>query len=161
MKRESTHSLTTKRHVKERFRPVFTALSSEAKHFPGGIAELARATGRNGIVLANKLNPNQLDAQPTAEDLLELIETIGARRTVNSIARLAGQVAVDVVEAAQSPREVMAAFMRVVKDAGALNERTVEAMEDGRLDPAERCDIGSLLDELIAASVEMRALVRG
>ena len=148
-------------HVKERYRSVFLALSSEAKAFPGGIAEIARSVGRNPIVLANALNPNQLDAAPTAEGLLEAIEAIGATRTVNAIAGLAGQVSVDVGAATQSPREVTAAFMHLIKDAGRVNERAAEALEDGRLDADERRDVGELLDHLIAAAVEMRALVRG
>lgn len=160
MKRECG-SMATKPHVKERYRSVFTALSSEAKSYPGGISELARITGRNPTVLANALNPNQLDAAPTAEGLLEVVEAIGAKRTVNAIACLAGQVSVDVGSSLQSPREVTAAFMHLVKDTAKATEHLAEALEDGRLDADERQSGGALLDELIAAAVEMRALVRG
>ncbi|NTV11077.1 MAG: hypothetical protein HGA47_09930 [Zoogloea sp.] len=146
--------------VKDRFRPVFVALQADAKRFDGGIAELARLMGRNPQVVSNMLNPNS-DATPTAEVVLDVIELAQATTAVNAIALLVGQAAVDVSVMDRSPRQALEVFMTLVQDAGAATKRAAAALQDGRLDARERNELGPLLDALIAAAVEFRAVVRG
>lgn len=158
MKRDTRH----KDHPKTRFPAVFSALHSEAKRYPGGIAGLGTALGRNPHSFSNKLAPFNLDAEPTAADLLEAIEEMQSRRTANAIAMLANAITVPVESVAQyRPCEVLAAFLKLAKDAGNATGEAAEALSDGVLTHDEREEIGALLDELISAAVAMRAVVRG
>lgn len=148
---------------KERYRAVFQALHSEAKHYHGGISGLAQMLGKNPITLANKLNPHNLEQEPTLGDFLSIIDLTSAKRAANAVAMLAGTVAVEVsaILSESHPRDVFGAFMVLVKEAGDVNHTTAEALEDGGLDYVERNEVADLLDNLIAAAVAMRAVVRG
>lgn len=147
-------------HPKVRYRSVFSALHAEAKRYPGGIAGMAMAIGRNPHSFSNKLNPMCLDSEPTVADLLESIEHLQSRRISTAIALLTDCIAVP-VEAVSPGHDVTGTFLKLVHRAGAVSEKIAEALEDGHLDHHERVEAGDVLDALLAATVAMRAAVRG
>lgn len=86
----------------------------------------------------------------------------GGQQAAQAVARLAGMTALPIPHAGHGEAmEVMQGFMSVVKEAGRLDMQTAEALEDGKLSVVERQTIAASLDALIAAAVEMRAMVRG
>lgn len=156
------HGISSKPHVKERHRPVFLAAQADGRHYVGGMPAVAQQLGRNYGSIGNEYCPTTFNAQPTIGGFLDFIEITHAARTVQAVAMLAGMTAIPMPHGSSgTPSDVVAAFMHVVKEAGRVNERTAEALEDGRLDAQERADVGDYLDALIAAAVDMRALVRG
>ena len=69
--------------TKTRFRQVFVSLLADAKGFPGGISALARVEGRNPVVLADQINPdNHSKSPPTMAAFLELLENGQCRRAI-------------------------------------------------------------------------------
>ena len=158
MKRSSTD----RPRPKARFKAVFMGLQADARSYPGGLPELAHQLGRNYGPLRNALCPTTTDAEPTMELVLEVIEATGGQQAAQAVARLAGMTALPIPHAGHGEaHEVMGGFMSVVKEAGKLDMQTAEALEDGRLTAVERQAIAASLDALIAAAVEMRAMVRG
>lgn len=161
MSGESKKQVTDRKTVKERFRGVFVTLSAEAKAFPGGITELARLMGKNPTVLANRLNPNLLDAHPTIEDFLDCVELLQAVRTINAVAGLANHVAVSVDCDSESPHDVTLAFMEAATEIGAFISHMSTSLADGHLDSQERATALSIIDRSIPKFIGMRAVLRG
>lgn len=156
------HAKSINLHVKSRFPAVFRALQADARDYPGGLPAVAEQLGRNYGSLRNAISPTNPNNEPTAELIFELIEACGAHRTVTAIARLGDMTAIPMCDASGGePADVGNAFMEVVQRAGAVNARTVEALADGRLSSSERDEVADLLDNLISAAVQMRAVVRG
>lgn len=149
MVRHEKSGLTGVERLKTRYRHVLTALQGDAKRYHGGIHGLASATERNGAVLCHKLCPNDVSAAPTLEDFLTDVETLQSVATVNALALLVGRTTVPVSPTHRAPRDVLRAFLGLVRQA------------DGVLSADERAGLEPLLDELIGAAVEFRALVRG
>lgn len=58
-------------------------------------------------------------------------------------------------------RHVLRAFLGLVQQAGEATSAGADAVADGVLSADERAMLEPLLDELIGAAVEFRALVRG
>lgn len=148
-------------HVKAHFRAFFVALHSAAKRWPGGITELAHITGRNPVVLADKLNANQLDKVPTLEEALLVLELVQPPAALNALALLANRVTVPVPESGRCPAEVVGSFLALVEQISRVTGRAAEAVADGRVDAAERAELAPLLDALLAQTVEFSAVVRG
>lgn len=146
-------------HVKVRYRSLFLALHAAALRHPGGITAMARVLGRNGQVMANQLNPND-GAIPPADVLLSVIELAGAVEALNALAWLLGCTTVPIQAHDRAPREVMAGFLALMQRASAATQAAAQGLEDGRLDHEERTDLLPLLDQLIAAAVEFRAVVQ-
>lgn len=148
-------------HVKTHFRGFFVALHSAAKRWPGGIADLAHITGRNPVVLADKLNPNLMDKAPTLEEALLMLELVQPTAALNALALLAHRVTVPVPESGRCPSEVVGSFLALVEQIGHVTGRAAEAVADGWVDAEERSELAPLLDALLAATVEFSAVVRG
>ncbi len=148
-------------HVKTHFRAFFSALHSGAKRWPGGITELAHMTGRSPVVLADKLNPNQMDKVPTLEEALVALELVQPVAALNALALLAGRVTVPVPESGKSPREVVSTFLALARRAGEATGLGADAVADGWISPEERATLAPMLDELLAATVEFQAVVKG
>lgn len=150
---------TSREHVKARFRPFFVAVRAAADRYQGGITALAQIQGRNAQVMANSLNPNYADATPSADMLLSTFELLQPVEAVNYLALMCGRTTVPIGTAC-SPQEAMQAFLQL---SGAVADATKEAstdLQDGRLDPDERARLLPLLDQLITAAVEFRAVVQ-
>lgn len=161
MVRHEKSGLTGVERLKTRYRHVLTALQGDAKRYHGGIHGLASATERNGAVLCHKLCPNDASAAPTLEDFLTDVETLQSVATVNALALLVGRTTVPVAPTHRAPRDVMRAFLGLVQQAGEATAAGADAVADGVLSADERAGLEPLLDELISAAVEFRALVRG
>ena len=156
------HSKQPRPHVKQRFPAVFRALQADARDYPGGLPALSDQLGRAYGGVKNALCPTNYDAEPTAELIFDVIEAGGGQRTVTAIARLGDMTALPMCDLGHGePADVGNAFMGVVRRAGAVNQRTVEALSDNKLTSMERDEVANLLDDLIGAAVQMRALVRG
>ena len=143
MVRHAKDLLTGYARLKARYRHVLLPLQSDAKRYHGGIHGLAVATERNGAVLCHKLCPDDASAAPTLEDFLSDVETV------------------PVVPSHRAPRDVLRAFLGLVQQAGEATSAGADAVADGVLSADERAALEPLLDELIGAAVEFRALVRG
>ena len=152
--------LVGKEHVKARYRPFFVALHAAAIRSSGGVTALAHMQGRNPHVLANALNPNVFDAAPSADVLLTTMELVQPVEALNALALMMGRTTVPVDAAPRSPREAMHTFLALVNRSARATELASEALEDGRIDAQERAELGPLLDALIAAAVEFRAVVQ-
>lgn len=156
------HSNSPREHVKRRFPSVFRALQADARDYHGGIHALADQLGRAYGGMKNALCPTNYDAEPTAELILDVIESGGGARTVTAIARLGCMTALPVFDITSGePADVCNAFLDVARRAGAVSTKTVEALADDRLTNTERDEIANMLDDLIGAAVQMRALTRG
>lgn len=156
------HSNRQRQHVKQRFPAIFRSLQADARDYHGGLPALADQLGRAYGGMKNALCPTNCDSEPTAELIFDVIEATGGHRTVTAIARLGGMTALPLCEMSHGePADVCAAFLDVARRAGAVSARTVEALADNRLTSAERDEVANLLDDLIGAAVQMRALVRG
>ena len=147
--------------MKARYRHVLVPLQADAKRYPGGVHGLAAATERNGAVLCHKLCPHDASAAPTLEDFLTDVETLQSVGAVNALALLVGRTTVPVSPTHRAPRDVMRAFLALVQQTGEATAAGADAVADGVLSAEERAGLEPLLDELIAAAVEFRALVRG
>jgi hypothetical protein len=150
----------TGEHPKEQFRAVFRAMHADLRHWPGGTTAVAEQLGKHAGVLCNKFNPDCLDHAPTLHDWLQVMELIGAKRAASALALLVGQVAVDVPPAEDLPVDVVLAFLDVVQKAGALMSEAASDLADGRLDAQERERAAVVLDALLGAAMQMRALLR-
>ncbi|WP_341649964.1 phage regulatory CII family protein [Thauera humireducens] len=156
------HSNKPRKHVKERFQAVFRSLQADAREYPGGLPALSDQLGRAYGGMKNALCPTNYDSEPTAELIFDVIEACGGHRTVTAIARLGDMTALPMCQMSHGePADVCNAFLDVARRAGAVSARTVEALADDRLTSAERDEVANLLDDLIGAAVQMRALVRG
>jgi len=161
MVRHAKDLLTGYARLKARYRHVLLSLQSDAKRYHGGIHGLAAATERNGAVLCHKLCPDDASAAPTLEDFLSDVETLQCVGAVNALALLVGRTTVPVVPSHRAPRDVMRAFLGLVRQAGEATSAGADAVADEVLSADERAALEPLLDELIGAAVEFRALVRG
>ena len=163
MKRQKSDLLTpsvAKLHVKELFRGVFVALRADMKHRDGGASAVADECGFNAVVLNHKLSPDYRDDTPTLEQFLTVIERGECKRAVAAVAALVGQAAIDVPAGDVCPKSVIAAFMALLAQAGKLTAQGATDLADGRLDAAERERQAAMLDELIPAAVQYRAVLR-
>lgn len=151
--------VNTRLHVKQRYRSFFVALHGAALRYPGGIAAMARLMGRNGQMVANQLNPNDA-AIPPADVVLSAFEMAEAVEALNALAWLHGRATVPVLSHDRHPSEVMAGFLALMQRASAATQAAAEGLADGRLDHDEREMLLPLIDELIASSVEFRAVVQ-
>ena len=161
MVRHAKDLLTGYARLKARYRHVLLPLQSDAKRYHGGIHGLAVATERNGAVLCHKLCPDDASAAPTLEDFLSDVETLQCVGAVNALALLVGRTTVPVVPSHRAPRDVLRAFLTLVQQAGEATSAGADVVADGVLSADERAALEPLLDELIGAAVEFRALVRG
>lgn len=144
--------------VKDRYRPFFVALRAAADRHPGGITALAQVQGRNAQVMANSLNPNYDQATPSADMLLATVELLQPIEAINYLAMMCGRTTVP-VGVGCSPREAMMAFLQLSEAVGQATQEASSDLQDGRLDPDERARLLPLLDQLITAAVEFRAVV--
>lgn len=140
---------------------MLVPLQGDAKRYHGGIHGLAAATERNGAVLCHKLCPDDMSAAPTLEDFLSDVETLQCVGAVNALALLVGRTTVPVSPSHRAPRDVLRAFLALVQQAAEATSAGADAVSDGVLSADERAALEPLLDELIGAAVEFRALVRG
>lgn len=155
-------SVARRAHVKERYPSVFRSLQADARDYPGGLPALADQLGRSYGSLRNALGPTNHDSEPTLELFLEILEATGGARSIPATARLGDQTALPFVAHEEgSCAEAVRQFLEFVGHAGAVQAGVVEAVADGRLCSAERTELADLLDDLLRATLSLRAIVRG
>lgn len=155
-------SATRRPHVKERWPSIFRSLQADARDYPGGLPALAEQLGRAYGSLRNAVGPTNHDSEPTLELYHEILEATGGPRCIPATARLGDQTALPLVAHEEgSCAETVAQFLEFVGRAGAVQAGVVEAVADGRLCSAERTELADLLDDLLRATLSLRAIVRG
>ena len=144
---------------KQRHRAVFAALQMQVRA-SGGFAALARQLGKNEQVFATKFNPNEDRHQPSAVEMLDVIELVGADMAANAIAMKVGRIAIEQEAATLSPRELVQRCQKMLAACGKTIEQTAIGIADGHLASTERDAIATCLDELIPILVGIRAAAR-
>lgn len=148
--------------TKQEYRALFLALQADAKAYPGGITAIASAMGCNGNTLANGLNPNHEAPPPSFPVILEVITVAQAQRAVRELARLVGQVPIDLPQIQErTPREAVGLFLGLVQSASDVLGRGSAAAQDGMFTPSERREVEPLLAALIQAAAELQQALRG
>jgi len=151
----ATHAERLKTH----HAAVMRTLHGEIRRHPGGYVEIARETGRPVQTLINMFNPHSMDTAPPADLLLDVIEIVQARATVNVIAGGLGAMLSPVPESVPAESD-SAAFQHLVGEAGDVLSAGTKSLSDGRFDAHERVEMARELDELIAAAAAMRRRLR-
>lgn len=144
---------------KQRHRDVFTLIQMQARQ-SGGLATVARQLGKDERVFATRFNPNNADHQPTAIELLDVIELMGLDQAVNAIALKVGRIAVPQASPDISPRELVSHAQLMLARFGVTIHTTASGLVDQRLDAKERHAIATELDDLIPLLIAVRTAAR-
>jgi len=148
-------SVTAER-FKSKHAALIRTLQAEARRFPGGYVEIGAAIDRSPQVIANALNPNDKDAAPTADMLIDVIELVQARGTLGVLAAHMGLALVEVKPVDGAQESDSAGFTRLVHEMGDVMTAMTEAMADGRITSEERARLIKEYNDLIEAAVANR-----
>ena len=145
--------------TKTRFRQVFVSLLADAKSFPGGISALARVEGRNPVVLADQINPdNHSKSPPTMAAFLELLENGQCRRTIAALNWMVGYGSFTLPPDSESPMDAMRHFLGLSARCSDAVGTAAKGLEDGRhLNAEERESLRVMLDSLISSAAAFRS----
>ncbi|UDM17904.1 phage regulatory CII family protein [Vogesella sp. XCS3] len=144
---------------KARHRDVFGLIQMQARE-KGGLSEVARQLGKDERTFATKFNPNNGDHQPTAIELLDVIELLGLDFAVNAIALKVGRIAVEQATVEISPRELVEHVRLMMAQFGLTIHTSASSLADQRLDSEERKTIAQQLDSLIPLLIAVREAAR-
>lgn len=144
---------------KARHRDVLGLIQMQARE-KGGLSEAARQLGKDERTFATKFNPNNGDHQPTAIELLDVIELLGLDYAVNAIALKVGRIAVEQATLEISPRELVEHVRLMVAQFGLTINVSANSLADQRLDAEERKTISRQLDGLIPLLIAVREATR-
>jgi len=144
---------------KARHRDVLGLIQMQARE-KGGLSEAARQLGKDERTFATKFNPNNGDHQPTAIELLDVIELLGLDYAVNAIALKVGRIAVEQTTLEISPRELVEKAQLMLAQFGVTIHTTAKGLADQRLDSEERKAIAHDLDGLIPLLIAVREAAR-
>ena len=144
---------------KARHRDVFGLIQMQSRE-KGGLSEAARQLGKDERTFATKFNPNNGDHQPTAIELLDVIELLGLDFAVNAIALKVGRIAVEQATVEISPRELVENAQLMLAKFGVTIHTTAKGLSDQRLDSDERKAIAQELDSLIPLLIAVREAAR-
>lgn len=145
---------------KARHREVLGLIQMQSRE-KGGLSDVARQLGKDERTFATKFNPNNGDHQPTAIELLDVIELLGLDYAVNAIALKVGRIAVEQRVLEVSSRELVEHAQLMLAKFGVTIHTTAKGLTDQRLDTQERQAIASELDDLIPLLIAVRAAARG
>lgn len=140
---------------------LMRALHAEIRRHPGGYSEIAAATERPVQVLINMFNPNNQEAAPTADLLLDVLEIVQARRAVNVLAGALGMMLAPIPGDAADAMSDAVAFQQVVHEVGGVLSSGTSALADGRIDAREREDMLRELGELVGAAQAFMTRLQG
>lgn len=144
---------------KARHRDVFGLIQMQSRE-KGGLSEVARQLGKDERTFATKFNPNNGDHQPTAIELLDVIELLGLDFAVNAIALKVGRIAVEQTTLEISPRDLVEKAQLMLAQFGVTIHTTAKGLADQRLDSEERKAIAQDLDGLIPLLIAVREAAR-
>jgi len=144
---------------KARHRDVFGLIQMQSRE-KGGLSEVARQLGKDERTFATKFNPNNGDHQPTAIELLDVIELLGLDFAVNAIALKVGRIAVEQTTLEISPRDLVEKAQLMLAQFGVTIHTTAKGLSDQRLDSEERKAIAQDLDGLIPLLIAVREAAR-
>lgn len=144
---------------KIRHREVFKQIQMQASE-RGGLSRVARELNKDERTFATKFNVNNGDHQPTAIELLDVIELLDLDRAVNSIALKVGRIAVEQDTVEISPRELVEKAQLMLAQFGVTIHTTAKGLSDQRLDSEERKAIAQDLDGLIPLLIAVREAAR-
>ncbi len=147
-------------HIKVRHSAVVLALQQDARRYGGGLPELADQLGRNYGTLKNALCPTNYNSEPTAELLLDVIETTGGAQTIAAIARLGGMRAVAVPDNDVLPASKPELLRHLTATSGRCLAEFAEALGDGVVDADERARLVALLEQLAGQADRILARLR-
>jgi hypothetical protein len=146
--------------LKKRRRLLFKALQLAAKESPGGVSALAVSMGRNERVIADALNPDNLDKVPSLDVFLTLLPLLSNGVVVNTLLDGTGFTAMR-REASAGDGDVVAHYMAMVQKTSAATSNGALALEDKHLTEAERVAWLELLHEQQSATADLIEVLRG
>lgn len=139
-------------HVKVTHRPLFVALHKDIKRHPGGYPALAEELGWDGqnahVILSGRFNPNDMEHKPTAQDLLDMLETLRAGYAQNVLSGY-GSDRVDFSEHGMTEAERATFCLRQIGELADVIRAKSEAVADGKVDRREHREIANLLRPLL------------
>ena len=145
--------------LKARKRLLFKALQLAAKSSAGGVTALAVAMGRNERVIADALNPDNLDKVPSLDVFLTVFELLSDSVVVNALLDGTGFAAVRRDGCAGG--DVFGRYMEMVRTTSSATNNGALALADKHLTEAERLAWLALLHEQQDATAALIEVIRG
>lgn len=146
--------------IKVRKRLLFRALQTAAKESVGGVTALAVTMGRNERVIADALNPDNVDKVPSLDVFLTLLSLLPNGVVINALLDGTGFTAMR-REASSGGSDVFAHYMAMVQKTSAATSNGALALADKHLSESERVEWLALLHEQQSATADLIEVIRG
>lgn len=139
-------------HVKVAHQQFFVALHKDIKLHPGGYPALTDELGYDGpnahVQLSSRFNPTDMEHKPTAQDLLDVLETLRAGYAQNIISRY-GSYRMNFSKQGMTEADRAAFCLRQIGELADVIRAKSEAVADGRVDRREHREIANRLRPLL------------
>lgn len=146
--------------LKARKRLLFRAMQSAAKESVGGVTALAVSMGRNERVIADALNPDNLDKVPSLDVFLTLLSLLPDAVVINTLLDGTGFAAIRHAACA-GDTDVFERYMNMVQATSAATSNGALVLADKHLTESERVAWLEMLHEQQAATADLIAVIRG
>ena len=129
------------------------ALYWATKDYPGGATALAAIYGLNPNVLANSLNPNNLQHKPNLKHLSAILEATHDHRILNAVGRLADGLFIPVgkYDEIAGDDAILDNMLKIVESVGEYGRVVRKSIEDGNVNNGEWFDLQNAALEGIKA----------
>lgn len=145
--------------LKKRKRLLFKAMQQAAKSTSGGVTSLATSMGCNERVIADAINPDNVDKVPSLDVFLTLFDLLADPVVVNTLLDGTGFAAIK--RNFSQSGDVFEHYMAMVQKTSAATNNGALALADKHLTEAERVEWLALLHEQQSVTADLIEVIRG